>query len=290
MSNWLSGESLPRPAKLASLAQALHLTVEALIEPDPSAPPEPIVAFRMRNGDRPSTEAIRVGQEAGRHLRQLVPFLDWRLTSRRLLQPSLDPLFIREEALAMRRALGLEDAQSITTLQLVQAHHAIGALLVPVYWGGDRAGHENAMSIYLPDSQTSWVLLSVASDPLDLPYWLAHELAHCLTLHALQGADGEAFADSFAAHLLDPGAAGAQRLVGRVDVVKRSGRRVRPRPTMRDLIAESGATFGMQAFLAMARWQRENEGRSPSFVANALNIPLGDAIELSEALWELPER
>lgn len=297
VSNWLSGESLPRPAKLAALARALQLSVDALIEPDASAPPEPIVAFRTRNGELPSPEEQQVGEEVGRHLRQLVPFLDLRLTSRRLLQPSLDPLFIHDAAMATRRALGLDDTEAATTHHLIQAHRAFGALLVPVYWGGDRVGHDNALSIYLPDSQTSWVLLNVGSDPLERPYWLAHELAHSLTLHALQGADGEAFAELFATHLLGPprGEVGepedfAQRLgspAGGDPSIGRAGERLRP--SMLDLVSIGAAAFGSEAFLAMAHWQRENGAPSPSFIAGALNIPLGDAIELSKVLWDLPE-
>ena len=63
---------------------------------------------------------------------------------------------------------------------LLQLLKDFGAVLVPVYWGGDKVGHENAMSVYLPDSKASWVLFNVGCRLDDLSYWLAHEFGHCL--------------------------------------------------------------------------------------------------------------
>lgn len=88
----------------------------------------------------------------------------------------------------------------------------IGVILVPVFWGGDREGPENAMSVYLPDSRTTWVLLNLGCRIDDFSYWLAHELGHALTLHALQGDDGETFAVRFVQQLLFPESAATKAL------------------------------------------------------------------------------
>ncbi len=289
VSNWLSGESLPRPAKLAALSRALQLPVDVLLMRDESAPPEPVVAFRMRHGQLPNPQEQEAGQEAGRHLRQLVPFLDDRLTTRRLASPSLEADSIREAAQAARRWLSIAEAEDVTVEHLIQMHRFIGATLIPVFWAGGRAGHEHAMSIYLPDSQTAWVLLNVGCAGRDLPYWLAHELAHCLSLPALQGEQGEAFADRFASELLGsearPEGGRSSRRRGAQERTVSEEWLGAGRPSMSALVTAGGAAFGMKGFDALAQWQRENGGRSAAFVAGALNLQLGDAVELSEVLW-----
>ncbi|MFG5408328.1 helix-turn-helix transcriptional regulator [Piscinibacter sakaiensis] len=85
-SNWLKGESMPRPSKLIDLAALLKVPVEQLLAPV-EARPEPVVAYRMRNNRAPTVEAQEAGDEVARHLRQRegharppVPALrqDWR--------------------------------------------------------------------------------------------------------------------------------------------------------------------------------------------------------------------
>jgi transcriptional regulator with XRE-family HTH domain len=61
-SNWLKGESMPRPSKLIDLAALLKLPVEQLLAPV-EARPEPIVAYRMRNNRAPTVEAQEAGDE-----------------------------------------------------------------------------------------------------------------------------------------------------------------------------------------------------------------------------------
>ncbi|MHA0110935.1 helix-turn-helix domain-containing protein, partial [Klebsiella pneumoniae] len=46
VSNWLSGQSLPRPRKLLRLAEILHIEVTQLMAPDD----EPVIAFRTTGG------------------------------------------------------------------------------------------------------------------------------------------------------------------------------------------------------------------------------------------------
>ncbi|MCY1548969.1 hypothetical protein D9M68_851150 [compost metagenome] len=58
-------------------------------------------------------------------------------------------------------------------------------------------------------------------------------------------------------------------------------------PTATQYIVACEEVFRTPIFRALRRWQRENGGRSPSFIASALNIGLEDAAELSHALWEL---
>lgn len=345
VSNWLNGESIPRPSKLTSLATALKVEVGELFVPDPLAPPEPVIAFRTRMNRAPSLEAQEAGEEVGRHLRQLLPFLGVPFAPRQIVDPKVDQVLIDEAAKAVRAQLGLGPTEAVTHGHLLQLLKSFGAVLVPVYWGGDKVGHENAMSVYLPDSRSSWVLFNVGCRLDDFSYWLAHELGHCLTLHALTGDAGEKFAELFAQTLLFPRELAAKALadirastdplrlaywyagtygVSVVAVVKAADRAAReakepvtgletPRffaqwkmdsktartasdelfgtakPTARELVTKGEQVFGTPVFRALARWQRSEGGRSPSFVAAALNLKLGNAVELSRVLEELQD-
>lgn len=343
VSNWLNGESIPRPSKLAALAVALKLAVEQLFVPDPAEPPEPVVAFRMRNNRAPTVEAQEAGEDVGRHLRQLLPFMGPLFSPRHLVQPKVDEVYLDEIAKAVRARLGVGPTEAVTHGHLLQLLRDFGAVLVPVYWGGDKVGHENAMSVYLPDSKASWVLFNVGCRLDDLSYWLAHEFGHCLTLHELTGDDGEKFAELFAQTLLFPQELAKKALediraaskpaelvawyagtygISVVTVVraidkaaeacgqgktgiasphfyakwKMDGKTARTasdelfgtsKPSMKDLVIKGEQVFGTPVFRALARWQHDEGGRSPSFVAAALNLKLGDAVQMSHALQEL---
>lgn len=343
VSNWLNGESIPRPSKLTALAATLRLEVDQLFAPDPSEPPEPVVAFRMRNNRPPTGEAQEAGEDVGRHLRQLLPFMGPLFAPRHLVEPKVDEAYVGDIAMAVRAQLGVGPTEAVTHGHLLQLLKDFGAVLVPVYWGGDKVGHENAMSVYLPDSKASWVLFNVGCRLDDLSYWLAHEFGHCLTLHTLTGDAGEKFAELFAQTLLFPQELARKALVdiraaarpmelvawyagtygisvvtvvraidkaakaaGEVETGlatpgfyakwKVDGKTARTasdelfgtsKPSMKDLVVKGEHVFGTPVFRALARWQHSEGGRSPSFVAAALNLKLGDAVQMSHALQEL---
>ncbi|MDP3651663.1 MAG: helix-turn-helix transcriptional regulator [Rhodoferax sp.] len=206
VSNWLSGESIPRPSKLALLATNLKVSIDQLLLVDNLGPAEPVIAYRMRNNRALTEPAKEAGDEVGRHLRQLLPFtgVDSIFTPRHLELPTLDADYIAKAAKATRVSLGLSPIEAVTHKHLISLFHSFGALLVPVFWGGNKDGHENAMSVYLPDSKASLVLFNMGCRLDDFSYWLAHEFGHCLTLHALRGQEGETFAEQFAQQLLFP--------------------------------------------------------------------------------------
>lgn len=211
VSNWLAEESMPRPGKLALLAEKLGLHVEDLVLSEEA---EPVVAFRMRNNRAITGSAKDAGDEVGRHLRQLLPLTESKTLFEppHLRAPSLDEAVIRDTAFAVRASLKLSPTDVVSKEQLFELFHDFGAFLVPVFWGGHRDGHENAMSVYLPDSKSSWVVFNLGCRQDDFKYWLAHEYGHCLTLHKLQGDEGELFAEKFAQHFLFPDELAVQAL------------------------------------------------------------------------------
>lgn len=204
VSKWLSGESLPRPRKLSVLAEKLRLSVDDLL--GVAGRPEPVVAYRTRLNRGTSDGAHTAGLEVGRHLQELLQYVERSALFEPpvLRAPSLDESYIQEAANEVRKTLDVSPTDVITRDQLFELFHDFGAYLVPVFWGGDKEGHENAMNVYLPDSKVSFVLFNLGCRQDDFKYWLAHEYGHCLTLHALQGDHGEDFAEKFAQHLLFP--------------------------------------------------------------------------------------
>jgi transcriptional regulator with XRE-family HTH domain len=211
VSNWLKGESQPRPMVLVKLATLLKLEIaQALIEAE--VPPEPVVAYRTRRNRAPSDKVLAAARDVGESLRQLVPYIvsDPAFAPPVLAQPTLDEAYIRRCTSRLREDIGCDLKGPISLDQIVDLHHRVGSYLVPVLWGGDKHGHENALHVYLPDSKTSWVILNLNCRYDDFKFWLAHELGHCYSLHALRGTEGETFAERFAATLLFPHDAAAE--------------------------------------------------------------------------------
>ncbi|WP_322058500.1 helix-turn-helix transcriptional regulator [Paraburkholderia sp. J63] len=342
VSNWLSGESLPRPRKLRALSAALELELDSLMDNEDIAP-GPVVAYRTKKNRPASEKAMEAATEVATHLRELVPFVKsgGSLFSPPVLQaPSLDETYICEAALQTRLRIGLTDRAPLTREQLIELHRTFGSVLVPVLWGDDKSGHENALSVYLPDTRTSWVVFSLNARSDDFNYWLAHELGHCYTLHALAGDDGERFAERFAQELLFPHAVAETALreistsrdpmgkahyyaeahdISVVTVIRQIDRvaqllGVKPSGLQTDefwaqwnatrakvptvghalfgtekidlatYVAECERIFGTPIFQAIGQWQRQEGGRSPSFIAAALNASLDDATALSHYL------
>lgn len=203
-SNWLKGESIPRPSKLTKLAEVLGIPVDTLLEIP--QPPTPVFAYRTKL-NKPVTGSLRdAAEEQARHLEQLLPFVEERLNfdPPLLREPSLDADRIRHAATWARVSLGLSNRDVISTEALERLFHIFGAIFVPVIWGLNKERHENALTVYLPESKTSWVVFNLGCRSDDYKYWLAHEYGHCLTMHALSEEDGELFAEKFAQQLVFP--------------------------------------------------------------------------------------
>lgn len=204
VSNWLSGDAMPRPRKVQALAKALKTPIESLFaEP---AETEPVVAYRTQRNRAVTGASKEAAEDIARHFRALVPFVQKEKIFRTpvLETPTLEASYIKEAVRQVRSRIGLGATDALTRAHLLELHKDFGSILVPVFWGKEKSGHENALSVLLPDSKTNWVVFSLNSKNDDFNYWLAHELGHCYTLHALRDDAGEAFAEAFAQELLFP--------------------------------------------------------------------------------------
>lgn len=202
VSQWLSHKSFPRPNKLLQLGKLLSLTFdEIVIKEDPYAP---VVAFRKMKGTKTKDHHIENAQERGYFLRHLVPYLPFDTLEMPpvLKKPSCDYQYLQQISQKVRADINVSDDAIIEFKHLIKRFSELQAVIIPVLWG-NKQRHENALHIFLPDSQTTWVYLNLDVNIHDFKFWMAHELGHCLS-PSLKGDEAEDFADELAGALLFP--------------------------------------------------------------------------------------
>ncbi|MFT4925376.1 MAG: transcriptional regulator with XRE-family HTH domain, partial [Phenylobacterium sp.] len=202
VSQWLNEKSFPRPNKLLQLGKLLGLGFDELvIKDDPYAPQ---IAFRKTKGTTTTDRHIEKAQETGRFLRHLVPYLPFDTLEMPpiLKAPQHNYEYLNKVASKVRRDINASETQTVDFIHLIRRFSELQAVIVPVLWGSKNR-HENAIHIYLPDSQSTWVYLNLDVNIHDFKFWMAHELGHCLS-PSLSGENAENFADDFAGALLFP--------------------------------------------------------------------------------------
>ncbi|MEQ1621452.1 MAG: helix-turn-helix domain-containing protein [Methylococcales bacterium] len=202
VSQWLNNKSFPRPNKLLQLGKLLNLAFNDLVIKEELNAPK--VAFRKMKGTKTKDHHIEKAQEIGRFLRQLAPFIPFDTMEMPpvLKSPSCDYEYLLKAASKVREDIGLGATDTVDFKHLIRRFRDLQAVIVPVLWGSKQR-HENAVHIYLPDSQSTWVYLNLDTNIHDFKFWMAHELGHCLSPN-LEGDDAEDFADAFAGCLLFP--------------------------------------------------------------------------------------
>ncbi len=202
VSQWLNDKSFPRPNKLLQLGKLLGLRFDDLvIKEDPFMPK---VAFRKMKGTKTTTHHVEKAQLMGTYLRQLVAYLPFSTLEMPpiLKSPVCDYDYLCQVADKVRSEIHVGAIDTIDFTHLIKRFRELQAVIVPVLWGSKQR-HENAVHIYLPDSQTTWVYLNLDTNIHDFKFWMAHELGHCLSPD-LEGEVAEDFADAFAGSLLFP--------------------------------------------------------------------------------------
>ena len=213
VSKWFNGRAFPRPAELLRLGRLLDLGFKQLVAAEQTAV-EPLVAFRKRASTVTTAEHHERAKEMGRLLAPVVSFLpfDQFEAPNRLKQPRLDYDYLQELVTKVRLELEIDPVKPISFTDLIGRFKDLQAVIVPVMWGR-KARHENALHIYLPGTQTTWIFLNLDSELHDFKFWMAHELGHVMSVSLLESGDTETaedFADAFAGALLFPEAAAAE--------------------------------------------------------------------------------
>lgn len=202
VSQWLNHKAFPRPNKLLKLGKILKLPFDELVVKDD--PFEPKIAFRKARGTKTTEYHIAQAKEKGLLLRRLVPYLSFDLLEAPpvLKTPSCDYDYLQKVAAKIRGDINLSLTDIVDFSHLIRRFRDLQTVVIPVLWGSKNR-HENAVHIYLPDTQTTWVYLNLDTNVHDFKFWMAHELGHCLSPQ-LEGDEAENFADAFAASVLFP--------------------------------------------------------------------------------------
>jgi transcriptional regulator with XRE-family HTH domain len=202
VSQWLNDKSFPRPNKLLQLGKLLRLRFDDLvIKEDPFMPK---VAFRKMKGTKTTDQLVEKARVMGTYLRQIVDYLPFSTLEMPpiLKSPVCNYDYLCQVTDKVRAEIHVGSTDTIDFNHLIKRFGELQAVIVPVLWGSKKV-HENAVHIYLPDSQTTWVYLNLDTNVHDFKFWMAHELGHCLSPD-LEGEEAEDFADAFAGSLLFP--------------------------------------------------------------------------------------
>ncbi len=203
VSAWFKGRKFPRPDKLLKLGLELGLPFQGLVIKSVTAS-EPIVAFRKKGRRKTTDLHIENAKEIGQLLDVLAPYLPFEglFLPPSLKAPKLDYNYIQKAAQRIRSEIKVKDGEPIAFEQMIGKLNNFDVVLIPVFHGR-RGHHENALHIFLPTSQTTWIFLNLDSNLHDFKFWMAHELGHVLS-PSLTGDSAEDFADIFAQALLFP--------------------------------------------------------------------------------------
>ena len=203
VSKWMKQESFPSPDKLLRIGMLLGLAFDQLVKL-PISMAVPVVSFRKKTNRKTKDVHLDNARETGELLKRLVSYLPKQELTHppTLKDPSTEYSYIQTVAAQLRKEMKVEGKSVIDFSDLIAKFNELQAVIIPALWG-DQKNHGNALNIYLPDSQTTWVFVNLDSNVLDFKFWMAHELGHSLAPE-LSGEPGEVFADKFAQALLFP--------------------------------------------------------------------------------------
>ncbi len=201
VSLWLNNQTFPRPSELLKLGKILNMKYSDLVNVDTSL--EPQVAFRKVGSAKTKNIHFKKAKETGYALEQLVEFLPRNMMIKppELKEPKNNYEYIQSATETIRNTFEITD-WGMKFDEIINILTSLNVILIPVLLG-DRKNHENAIHIYLPKSQTTWIYINLDTKIFDFKFWLSHELGHILT-PLLIGREAEDFADNFAGAFLFP--------------------------------------------------------------------------------------
>jgi len=200
VSQWLKNKTFPKPLKLLQLGKTLGLQYSDLVEQ--TKVNEPVVAFRKVGSAKTKDVHYKRAKEMGYALEQLVEFLPHNMMIKppELKEPKNNYKYIQNAAETVRNIFEITDWE-IKFDEIINILNSLNVILIPVLLGSKK-NHENAIHIYLPESQTTWIYINLDTKIFDFKFWLSHELGHILTPSLKE--KEEDFADNFAGAFLFP--------------------------------------------------------------------------------------
>jgi transcriptional regulator with XRE-family HTH domain len=211
VSLWLKKQTFPRPSELLKLSKILKTKYSEIVNVDTSF--EPQVAFRKVGSAKTRDVHFQRAKEMGYALEVLVDFLPQEMMIKliELKNPTVNYDYIQKAVNLIRKKFELTNWE-IEFNKIISILNSLNAILIPVLLG-DKKNHENAIHIYLPKSQSTWIYINLDTKIFDFKFWLSHELGHMLT-PTLINKQAEDFADNFAGALLYPEKLAKQKYYG----------------------------------------------------------------------------
>lgn len=201
ISLWLKGTTFPRPSELLKLSKLLSLKYSDIVEINNEY--EPRVAFRKVGSAKTTETHIKKAKELGYALENLVEFLpnDMLIKPSELKKPINNYGYLQNVSNLIRETYNAKEL-AIKFDAIINIINSFKIIFIPVMLG-DKKNHENAIHIYLPKSETTWIYINLDTKIFDFKFWLSHELGHILS-PSLEGKEAEDFADNFAGAFLFP--------------------------------------------------------------------------------------
>jgi transcriptional regulator with XRE-family HTH domain len=201
VTNWLKGVDFPRPNTLLQLAMALGIGFDQLVA---TSAKQPVIAYRKKGNSKTTERHLLKAHAMGALLKVLVQYLPTQRALRtQIPSPSTDYEALQKAAADIREKVGIGAQAVLRYDELIDEFKQNGAVIIPVMWGCKQV-HENALHIFLPDENVTFIYLNLDTYIEDFKFWMAHELAHVYTPSLAGSEDGENFADAFAGALLFP--------------------------------------------------------------------------------------
>jgi len=278
VSRWFAGESIPRPSKLALLANALALQVPELFVTSPGPSVGLVGAEDTGITVLETRDAL---QDLGWRLRDLSAFvpLDDVFEPPLLRTPSTGEEYLNQVCSALKRNFGLARDKAPTILQLLGLCHSAGVVLAPMPWLGDRPGQGNELHVRIPENGLLWLVFGTKTPFSALRTSLAFALGLVYGRAIQDEVAKHEFARAFARELAPPRPADTvtveEYFLGDIE------------PSFSAFVEACERNFKTPLYTALAEYQRYAGGRDPAFIASALNIGLADAVQLSFVLSDV---
>lgn len=222
VTHWLQGTNKPRPDRLLRLAFALELDFDELLTTSEPLQPEPVVAYRRSAGKVTTEIEVEQAKDIGRLLRPVANYLpNRRVKPAAFINPETTYRYLQDVAAEVREQVGLGGESRVDYAHLIGKFSELNAIIVPVMWG-HREQHGNALHVFLPESNATWIFLNLDSNATDFNFWMAHELGHVFTPDLCGTDEGENFAEGFAGAFLFPEVCAAklyEKIKGKSDAI-----------------------------------------------------------------------
>ena len=201
VSDWFKRKKNPSPRHLMNISKFLDLKFNEIIAYKEKTPL--IINFRLTKNKKLDDKLLNKAVELGNLLQHLYSYIELSNPSKitRLISPQLDFAYIQKVAKVLRDKIGTSSGK-IFPKSICDYFQELRSIIIPVFWGEDFP-LSNALTIYDPSIEITFVYINIDSKIYDIKFWLLHEISHILSFE-LPYPKSEEFSDRLAGAILYP--------------------------------------------------------------------------------------